>query len=71
MASIPNDSTKDESRLDIFCKADTKRLKSKDQVIYESHLQYGYTLKEIAEYIGVHDTTVSRAVKKIEEGDEE
>jgi len=24
-----------------------------------------YTLKEIAEYFGVHDTTVSRAVKKM------
>jgi len=29
-------------------------------------LQYGYTLKDIAEYIGVHYTTVSRAIKKIE-----
>jgi DNA-binding MarR family transcriptional regulator len=33
-------------------------------------LQYGYTLKDIAEYIGVHYTTVSRAVKKIEREDE-
>jgi hypothetical protein len=40
--------------------------KSKDQVMYEAHLQYGYTLKEIAEYIGVHYSTVSRAIKKIE-----
>jgi len=30
-------------------------------------LQYGYTLKDIAEYIGVHYTTVSRAIKKIED----
>jgi len=37
-------------------------------VIYEAYLQYGYTLKEIAEYIDVHYTTVSRAVKKIEGG---
>jgi DNA-binding MarR family transcriptional regulator len=42
----------------------------KDQVMYEAHLQYGYTLKEIAEYIGVHYTTVSRAIKKIEGEDE-
>ena len=48
MASIPNDSTKDESRLGIFYRADTKRLKSKDQVIHEAHRQYGYTLKDIA-----------------------
>jgi DNA-binding MarR family transcriptional regulator len=36
----------------------------------EAHLQYGYTLKEIAEYIGVHYSTVSRAIKKIEGKDE-
>ena len=42
--------------------------KSKDKAMYEAHLQYGYTLKDIAEYIGVHYTTVSRAIKKIEEG---
>jgi len=29
-------------------------------------LPYGYTLKDIAEYIGVHYTTVRRAIKKIE-----
>ena len=33
--------------------------------MYETHLQYGYTLKDIAEYIGVYYTTVSRAIKKI------
>ncbi len=47
-----------------------KDQKSKDQVMYEAHLQYGYTLKDIAEYIGVHYTTVSRAVRKIEGKDE-
>jgi len=33
--------------------------------MYEVHLQYGYTLKDIAEYIGIHYATVSRAIKKI------
>ena len=47
-----------------------KDQKSKDQAIYEAHLQYGYTLKEIAEYIGVHYSTVSRGIKKIEREDE-
>ena len=47
-----------------------KDKKSKEQVMYEAHLQYGYTLKAIAEYIGVHYTTVSRAIKKIEGEDE-
>jgi hypothetical protein len=31
-----------------------KDKKSKDQVMYETHLQYGYTLKETAEYIGLY-----------------
>jgi hypothetical protein len=47
-----------------------KDKKSKDQVMSEAYLQYGYTLKDIAEYIGVHYTTVSRAIKKIEGEDE-
>ena len=47
-----------------------KDQKSKNQVRFEAHLQYGYTLKEIAEYIGVQYTTVSKAIKKIEGEDE-
>jgi DNA-binding MarR family transcriptional regulator len=47
-----------------------KDKKSKDKGMYEAYLKYGYTLKDIAEYIGVHCTTVSRAIKKIE-GEEE
>jgi len=44
--------------------------KSKDQAMYKAFLKYGYTLKEIAEYLGVHYTTVSRVIKKIEGEDE-
>jgi len=47
-----------------------KDKKSKDQAMYEACLQYGYTLKEIAEYIGVHYTTVSKVIKRIEGGEE-
>ncbi|MBA7483309.1 hypothetical protein ES707_18822 [subsurface metagenome] len=43
-----------------------KDKKPKDQAMYKVYLQYGYTLKDIAEYIGVHYTTVSRVIKKIE-----
>jgi len=38
--------------------------------MYKAYLKYGYTLKDIAEYIGVHYTTVSRAIKKIEQEEE-
>jgi len=41
-----------------------KDKKSKDKALYEAHLQHGYTLKDIAEYIGIHYTTESRAIKK-------
>ena len=34
--------------------------------MYEAHQQYGYTLKDIAEYIGVHYTTVSKVIKRID-----
>jgi len=42
----------------------------KDKAMYEAHLKYGYTLKEIAEYIGIHYTTESKAIKKIEREEE-
>ena len=44
--------------------------KLKDQAMYEAYLQYGYILKDIAEYIGVHYSTVSRVIKRIESEDE-
>ncbi len=39
----------------------------RDHAISIAYLQYAYTLKEIAEYLGVHYSTVSRAVNRIEE----
>jgi hypothetical protein len=38
-----------------------------DRAVYEAHVVYGYTLKDIAEHIGVHYTTISRSVKRSEE----
>ena len=32
--------------------------------MYETHLQHGYILKDIAEYIGIDYTIVSKAIKK-------
>jgi REP element-mobilizing transposase RayT len=39
----------------------------KDKTVYRAHVTYGYTLKEIAEYLGVYYTTISRAVKRVED----
>ena len=44
--------------------------KSRDRAMYKAHLQYGYTLKDIAEYNAVHYTTVSKVIKRIEGKDE-
>lgn len=39
----------------------------KGAAIYAAHVRYGYTLKDIAEHLGVHYTTVSRAIKRMED----
>jgi len=39
----------------------------RDKVIREAYRQYGYRLWEIAEHLGVHYSTVSRHLKKVEE----
>ena len=41
-----------------------KGRKSIHHAMYKAHLRYGYTLKDIAEYNGIHYSTVSRAIKK-------
>lgn len=38
----------------------------KDAKIYQAHAFYGYTLKEIGDFLGLHYATVSRAVKRAE-----
>ncbi len=40
---------------------------SRDKVIYKAYVECGYTLSEIAAYLGVHYSTVSRAVSRVEE----
>ena len=38
----------------------------RDTRIYKAHIKHGYTLKEIADYLKVHYTTVSKAIKSAE-----
>jgi AraC-like DNA-binding protein len=37
-----------------------------DKTIFEAYTKYGYTMKEIAENLGVHYSTVSRIIKRLE-----
>ncbi|MCA1766381.1 MAG: helix-turn-helix domain-containing protein [Desulfobulbaceae bacterium] len=37
------------------------RKQQRNQRMAEAHIAYGYTLKEIADCLGVHYTTVSKA----------
>jgi AraC-like DNA-binding protein len=47
----------------LIMKGETKTLR--DQTIYLAHAQYGYTLKEIADHLGIHYTTASKAFKRM------
>lgn len=39
--------------------------KDRNQGMYNAHMKYGYSLKEIADYLEVHYTTVSKVIKGI------
>jgi len=45
-----------------------KDRKVEDKTIYAAYVHYGYTMKEIAEHLGFHYATISRAMKRVEQG---
>jgi len=45
-----------------------KERKAGDKIIYGAYVRYGYTMKAIAEHLGLHYATISRAVKRVEQG---
>jgi hypothetical protein len=47
-------------------KGEERKLGAK--TIYAAYVRYGYSMKEIAEYLGVHYATISRAIKQVEQG---
>ena len=49
---------------DLLGKGDKK--KDRDRNIYAAHVRYGYRLNEIAAYLGIHYTTVSKVLKNEE-----
>jgi putative transposase len=45
--------------------ADWKTRKKRDEAIVASHVTYGYEQKEIANFLGIHYTTVSHVIKRM------
>jgi putative transposase len=45
-----------------------KNRKVEDKTIYAAYVRYGYTMTEIAEHLGFHYATISRAMKRVERG---
>ena len=51
----------------LFAAQTAKDRKKRAPAIRQAHVQYGYTLKEIADHLGIHYTTVSKIVHQAEE----
>ena len=51
--------------VDIF--AGTTDKGQRNAQAYAAHMDYGYTLKEIGDYLGIHYSTVSKALKNVEQ----
>jgi REP element-mobilizing transposase RayT len=39
---------------------------AEDRIIYDAYVRYGYTMKEIADHLGFHYATISRAIRWVE-----
>ncbi|MCL0086846.1 hypothetical protein M1N65_02125 [Thermodesulfovibrionales bacterium] len=51
---------------EIFKEGQTESRSKRNKKMYTAHTEYGYTLKEIGDYLSVHYTTVSKAIKDID-----
>jgi len=51
---------------ELFKEKNGKEKKAGDKTIYAAYVRYGYTMKEIAEHLGFHYATISRAIKREE-----
>lgn len=49
----------------LFSKEHKKAERNKQ--IRQAHIQHGYTLKEVADHLGIHYTTVSKVIKDMGE----
>ena len=51
---------------EIFKEKRGRREKRNDAMIYRAHVDHGYRMGEIADHLGVHYTTISRAIRQVE-----
>jgi len=51
---------------EIFKEKRGRREKGTDGIIYRAHVHHGYRMREIADHLGVHYTTISRAIRRKE-----
>jgi hypothetical protein len=54
------------SLAEIFGEKKAKNGKQRDEIIYRAYVEHGYRMVEIAEYLGVHYATISRAIRRAE-----
>ena len=54
------------SLAEIFGEKKAKSGKQKDEVMYHAYVEHGYRMVEMAEYLGVHYATISRAIRRAE-----
>jgi DNA-binding MarR family transcriptional regulator len=45
----------------------SRKKTQRDQTIHRAYIQHGYTMKSIADHLGIHYTTVSRVIEAQEE----
>ena len=60
----PKRATRRKSLRALFKKVETKSRHERNQLINRAHLEYGYTLMEIGDQLGLHYTTVSKVINK-------
>ena len=53
-------------RENIFITMQGKSKQERNVLIRKAHLDYGYTLTEIGKHVGLHYTTISSIIKKLE-----
>jgi putative transposase len=49
-----------------ICYEGARKGANRDELIYQSYVRHGYTMKEIADYLKVHYASVSRSIKRYE-----